>query len=558
MLPMRGRSAELASLDDLLGSACRGHGGVVMVEGPPGIGKSRLLQEATRLAAEKTMVVASAGGDELDQLTPWGPVLTALTAATPAVLGRDELTGLDTFLDRRLEVPERMRSALERAASSRPVLVALDDLQWADEATLAVLGTLPHQLFSYPIVWLLARRPLPSSAQIQALCARLDAEGASRMRLGPLRADDAELVVADLVGGAPARPVLALVAQAGGNPLYLAELLRNADNRSIDAGSATLPPSLVTLVEAHLRLLSRPAREFLKVASVLGSVFSVTEVSAITGQPVGALLGAVEETIGSEVIVEQGDLLLFRHDLFRRAVYDELPQAVRPALHRDAGRALLSLGAPLTRAASHLAIGARAGDDQDIDALTRVAIDLFGTSPASAADLALRVVDLLGPLDPRRVGAVGLAVGLLGWAGRMEEARALGERHLSTHDLPAQLEADIYVGIHRAWAMRSLAPCPTRLPPRLLADPAVSAPTRADLILLAQLSDLWIAPESAVEATFAQVEQLELTDLRVLVSVREGFRVEHGRLLRALEEASAELPDSPSTLAGKWLVRRVE
>jgi DNA-binding CsgD family transcriptional regulator len=543
-LPIRGRSMELSILEELVGSGAGGQGGVLVLEGPPGIGKSRLLRETTRLAAAKTLVVGSASGDELDQLTPWRPLLAALSSTDPPVLDPAELSGLDAFLDRRLEVPQRMRSALESVACTRAVLVALDDLQWVDPATLSALGTLPQQLFSYPIVWLLARRPVPTSAPLDALLARLRGEGASLIRLGPLAPEDAVLVAADLLGRVPAGGVGDLVAQAGGNPLYLAEMLRDVGDDSLDAGRG-IPASLLAAVGDHLRLLSERARQFLKVASVLGPTFSLQEVSAITGEAASILLAPVEETLASEVIVEQEGSLRFRHDLFRRAVYDELPRAVLPALHRDAARALLSMGAPLVRAANHLLIGARPGDDHDIEALTNAAFELFGTSPHSAADLAVRAVDLIPSGDPRRSGGVILAVNLLGWAGRLEEARGLGEGHLGGHGLPVGMEAEIYAGIARAWGMHSLSPCPVRPPPPVLADPSVPASTRADLILFGQLSDLWTAPEEAVEARLGEAEALGPSEFGTLPSVRLAFRVEHGRLQLALEEALQALHEGP-------------
>jgi predicted ATPase len=106
------------------------------------------------------------------------------------------------------------------------LLITLDDLQWADPATLLALGLLPAQLFSYPVAWVLAQRPVPSSSQLQGMVARLDEAGAAGLRLGPLDAGAAQALAADILGAQPDPRRAQLVAQADGNPLYLIELLR--------------------------------------------------------------------------------------------------------------------------------------------------------------------------------------------------------------------------------------------------------------------------------------------------------------------------------------------
>src|SRR5215472_14481456 len=228
MGPLRGRETERAALDQLIGAAVDGAGGVVVVEGAAGIGKSRLLTEAAQVAAASQVQVVAGITDELDQVTPWAPVLRALGSTSPPLLGEADLAPLRSLVDQRLMMIEYIRAALEQASSRRPLLITLDDLQWADPATLLTLGTLPVQLFSYPVAWIIAQRPLPTSTALQSLAARLAEAGAARLHLGPLDPGAAAELATDVLGAGPGPGVAKQLARAEGNPLYITEVLRGA------------------------------------------------------------------------------------------------------------------------------------------------------------------------------------------------------------------------------------------------------------------------------------------------------------------------------------------
>src|SRR5262249_47228673 len=151
-----------------------------------------------------------------------------------------------------------------------PLLITLDDLQWADPATLLALGTLCVQLFSYPVAWVLAQRPLPVSAQLASLTDRLSETGAARLHLEPLDADAAAALVADVLGDRADRTAVDLLARAEGNPLYITEVLRGTGGIAAPAAgpepagsSPPVPASLRSAVAAHLRSLPEPARDLL-------------------------------------------------------------------------------------------------------------------------------------------------------------------------------------------------------------------------------------------------------------------------------------------------------
>lgn len=124
-----------------------------------------------------------------------GAALRALAPTSPVLVSDTDLAPLRGLDDQRLAVIERMRAALEDPSPRRLLLITLDDLQWADPATLLALGSLPAQLSPYPIAGILARRPQPASTQLQGLTSRLADAGARRLHLGPLDADAALALV---------------------------------------------------------------------------------------------------------------------------------------------------------------------------------------------------------------------------------------------------------------------------------------------------------------------------------------------------------------------------
>jgi DNA-binding CsgD family transcriptional regulator len=506
---LRGRESEAGALARVVTAAADGAGGVVVVEGPPGIGKSRLLAEAASFAADQGVQIAAGAADELDQVTPWAPLLRALSSTSPIVLSKHDLAAFRGLLDQRLALIERIREALEESSRNRALLITLDDLQWADAATVLALGLLPAQLFSYPVAWVLALRPSPSSPQLQGLAARLDEAGATRLHLGPLAPPAVRALAADILGEDPDASVIDVIARADGSPLYAIELLRaaaasaSAPCDSVDLTTREVPASLRSIIAAHLRWLSVATQDLLSVASVLGREFTVSELAAVSGRSASQLLEPIGEALRAEVITENKDRLAFRHDLLRESLYADLPTSLRRALHRDAAAALRREGASLVRVAGQYAAGSWPGDDEAIEVLGTAAGELFGTSPSAAADLALRAVELLPAHDQRRPALSAMAIRLLGWAGRLEEARAFGEGYLATHQVPPQEEAEILLGIRRAWTTGLVRPYPAQLPAHILDNPAVQTGIRANLLAIEQLGRIQAGDFAAADQGFS-------------------------------------------------------
>ena len=271
-----GRELEQGIVHGLLRRAQQGTGGVVLVEGEPGIGKSRLLRDAVGEAAGQGFSLAAAAADRLGQTLPYYPLRTALGEHF------EKLTASDPGRDVPDAPPERwigqMRAHLEQRARVSPVLVCLDDLQWAGSATLAALRTLPLDLRGLQVAWLLARTSTPQP-DTENLFGILEKEGAARISLTRLDEDAVVTLLHSAFGAPPDQALLALADDAAGNPALLTELIRGL--RDDDAVHATgdravlltagLARRMQLVAQRRLDGLSKQARHLLITAAVLGS-----------------------------------------------------------------------------------------------------------------------------------------------------------------------------------------------------------------------------------------------------------------------------------------------
>jgi DNA-binding CsgD family transcriptional regulator/tetratricopeptide (TPR) repeat protein len=566
---LRGREPEQAILADLIAATADGAAGVVLIDGPAGIGKSRLVQHAGRLAAERGLVVVAARSDELDQVTPLGPLVTALRASEPAVLGGDDQLLVPGLADQRLWLLDQLHTALESAAAAQPVLISIDDLQWADQATLQAVAALPARLFSAPIAWILARRTAPVTSAMHALLGRLADLAAQRITVEPLAPDAASELATDLLGAIPDGPLSRLIEQAQGNPFYLTELLRTLVDTGrvlINHGQARLhgdglPDQFHSAVRSHISGLSPGAQELLQVAAVFGNDFAVADLAAVMGQPSGHILGQVLEATSAGLLAEHGPATLgFRHDLIRQAIYNELPRPVRQSLHRDTAATLSRSGAAVSRVAAHLAQGARPGDEEALRLLDQAAATLAPTNPSAAADAARQALDLLPAGDPRRAQAATTAVGLLGDAGRLDDALSVADAILGDATLTPSQEAVIHLGIRRSWAMTSRRPIQRPVPQRVFEDPSVPPDVRALLLTMEASADGYSDLAKAQRLIDAAIGHAQAADtpqaMMYALVMQSALRSAKGQLIAALgyaEQAQQMMPPGPASFP-QWFV----
>ncbi|MGD0702349.1 MAG: AAA family ATPase [Trebonia sp.] len=506
---LAGRADEMALLDGLLRELARGSGSAVLIEGEPGIGKTALVRAALASAARGPSAAAHHGsqwgcqvfwgaGDELGQELPLHPFLDALQVRAASVNARrTTIAGLlrgEVATDRGADVPallaEQLIALIIDETDTRPVALVIDDLHWADPASLRLWVRLARTARQVPLLLIGLTRPVPQREDLLAL--RRAVDGTHRIQLGSLsQAAVAELVAA-LAGGRPDTGLLELADGAAGNPLYLTELfaaLARADGITVSPGGAarlaadSAPDSLPGAIADRLGFVSVPTREVLRAAALLGVEFAITDLTAVLGKTVTDLVPALDEARTTGVLIDSGSGLAFRHPLIRQALYTEMPASVRAAWHRDAGHALASAGAAPDRVARQLLHGPAAGEGWMLDWLATSADSLVSQAPGVAAELLAQTV-----------AAIPAGSGRHGWlAGRLADALyRTGDRAASVRVAERALghatDPDLVVDLHWTLAQcRMLAGSAKEsfaTIARALAAPELSARHRARLLVL--------------------------------------------------------------------------
>ncbi|HWH33307.1 MAG TPA: BREX system ATP-binding domain-containing protein [Egibacteraceae bacterium] len=418
-IPIVGRERELEALDAVLSTVAAGRAQAVFLEGEPGIGKSRLLDETVRRAQERGFAILHGRAEELTRTTPFAAVGEALgwnaagqdpvSARIAALLGADapQLAAPGAVRDVGGQVIELVLELLHARTGDGPVLLALDDLHWADPGTLRTVRAIARRLTSLPVALVATTRPTQGTGDLQRLVDTCADEGAARLILGPLDAQ-ALAALAGLVLGAPAgTSVTRGLAGTAGSPMFALELLKAwqregaitvSDGAAETAGEA-LPETLRLAVVRRLYVLEPATLEALRLAAVLGSTFTLAGLCAMAERSASALLGCVSEAMEAGLIAEDHDQLRFRHDVIREALYEELPRTVRAALHRQAAHTLSQAGAPVVQVARHLALGAAPGDAEAIRALRQAAAHTVLLSPRLAVEFLDSARGLLQPGD---------------------------------------------------------------------------------------------------------------------------------------------------------------
>jgi DNA-binding CsgD family transcriptional regulator/tetratricopeptide (TPR) repeat protein len=225
----------------------------------------------------------------------------------------------------------------------------------------------------------------------------------------------------------------------GDAALHLAAAVTNVTDLAHRACAQVQQPAVRRLFAR----LTPDAARLVKVAAVLGPRFSVDVLSDVMGEPVGALLPSIDEVVAAEAFIVFPTTVGFRHEAVRGALYAEIPEPMRRALHRQIGTSLLGRGGSAVAAAQHLLEGARQGDCITLDCLDRASAEALGNSPAAAADLALRALTLTEPADEHRLARGLAAVDALVRAQRLEEAAALARSVLVDPALAADARAQL-------------------------------------------------------------------------------------------------------------------
>jgi DNA-binding CsgD family transcriptional regulator/tetratricopeptide (TPR) repeat protein len=430
-----GRAGELAVVRGLAREVAAGVGGVLLVTGEQGIGKSALLRAGLSGAQAAGCRVVWGAADELDQMFPlWfiGRCLAEAAAGLPGADGGPAGGDADQLLlggmpagDPVRAGVERVLAVVDRLCAVSPVVLVAEDLQWADEASLEVWRRLSGAVEQLPLLLAGSFRPAPSGGELEGLRRAVAGGRGTVAELGPLPVGEVAELAAGVLMARPGRRLAELAGHAGGNPLYVRELLDALvrDGRvAVDAGVAELaaepgklPPTLAAAIADRLGVLPGEVLRLLRCAAVLGHEFSLADLALMTGLPAAEVRKLAELAATAGMLAREGEesgtaegALGFRHGLIRQAVYEQLPAPVRGALHGQAARVLAGAGATTEQVAAQL-VAAPGGGEWETAWLARVAPVLVHRAPQVAERLLRRAVARLLPLDPRReVIEVGL------------------------------------------------------------------------------------------------------------------------------------------------------
>ena len=341
-----GRASELRDLEGRLSLAERGVGGLVLLAGEAGIGKSAVAERAALGARRRGFEVAWSACWEtaaVPPLRPWVQLLDQL--ARPDASPPDLTATAGDHDSSRVEQADRVVGWLRQRATV-PLLLVMDDLHWADAATVSVLAQVASVLATMPVVIVAAHRTAEAdaAAALHGAIADLRRHGLT-LELSGLDVEGTAALVA-AVRGHPVSDAASrsLLAMTGGNPLFVRELSRALPAATfagaIDANDVAVPATLRSLVVDRRSALSRETQEVVDVLSVAGDEADLRLLAAVCEQATEDVLALVDEASRAGLVHVHGSAVSFRHAVFRAAVYDSLSSAVRAGAHDRVGREL--------------------------------------------------------------------------------------------------------------------------------------------------------------------------------------------------------------------------
>lgn len=435
-----GRDRELAELGELVTALAGGRGGLAWVQGEPGIGKSALVDTAAARATAAGCTVLRGSGDELAQAFPLRLMAECLRiserSADPrqvliARLLRGEFSDSGA-IDAVLAASERILELVDRRCADRPLLLVAEDLHWADEPSLLVWNRLARATDQIPLLLVGTARAAPSRPTVVRLWELVRERGGTMLELGPL--GDAEVArLAGQIVAAEAGPALrGELARAGGNPLYVRELvdaLVRDGLIDVDDGvaefrgdSGATPSSVTVAIGRRLRFSTEASASALRRAALLGHDFDLDELAIATGQSVTELSGIIEEAITAGVVSIAGHRLRFRHELIQQVLVEQISSVSRAALHGHIARELAAARARPEIVARHLLAVPETFDGWVPRWLAEVPEPTLSAVPQVSVELITRVLSSVSTDDPAWEVLAARRAQLLFWLGRDEQS----------------------------------------------------------------------------------------------------------------------------------------
>jgi tetratricopeptide (TPR) repeat protein len=436
--PLLERDDELVELDRLLADARGARGRVALIEGPAGIGKTRLLQEARERASANGMTVLTARGGELERDFGFGvvrqlfePELSRVAAperrqllagaaglAEPVFAVRADAQGDGG--DPPHGVLHGLYWLVVNLSERAPLLVAIDDAHWSDGASLRFLIHLARRLDGLPVVIALATRTGEDSGQPELLRGLVLEARPPILRPKELSEGAVStVVVATLGDGAGPMLCSACHEATAGNPFLVTELLeelRHDDRPPSEISPAAIGRLASDRISASVLLrvgrLDRAAPGFARSVAVLGAQAGLTDAAALAGLD-AAKARSLAASLADSAVLAPGEPLRFVHPILRTAVYEEIPADSRAAMHAHAARLLGAAGAEPESVALHLLATDPSDDRETVERLRSAATDAQARGAPETALRYLRRALLEPPTDGERAGTA-LELGVAG------------------------------------------------------------------------------------------------------------------------------------------------
>ncbi|MEV0406657.1 AAA family ATPase [Actinoallomurus sp. NPDC050550] len=498
---LRGRSEAMATALSMLRRVrTQGHGGVLVVEGEPGIGKSAVFAAIADQAMSMEFGCGVSKADQIGRISPAAPLLLALRSGSRPLLTAAELADLAARTAEPLLLLDDVAGLLERLSNERPLLIGIDDAQWSDPVSRFVLRSLPSRLTGSPILWLFASRSSDEGLLDDLKRSSFVESRVEVIELGPLSAPDIMAMAEDRLHRVPSARVSRMLDGVGGNPFFATQIMEGVvREKADDDADLDIPTEFILGVRRRVAELDQATAELMRVAAVFGQALTVEDAAALlpehsTEQVTHGLAEAVRTGLLEN---DRAPGLTFRHDLIREAIYADLTERTRRTLHQRCAQHLRDAGADPLTIATHARAGISPGDEHTAALLADAADQAAGAMPEAASELILAAFHSVRPEQDSWLTLGRRCVELLSLVQRCTEAMGVADvllAHLDDDEPAGHVE----IAVARAlWLTGQWQDSVVRST-RALSRPNVSPALRAQLAALQALALSRVEPAATV------------------------------------------------------------